>query len=140
MMLTKKLRKRTSGRMNYVSGVQFFPRTRKGAILRALLAGGSDIKDEVVERVTVFIPREDSAFIDSLAQFRNKLAKAKKDLLKTQWSRKSLCESFIVATAAESREEMKPLFETFGPLPAADDEKAMEKYVARVLEAEKKQK
>ncbi len=126
--------------MRYASDVQFFPRTRKFAILKSLLAGNDDIKDEVVERITVFIPRADAEFADALAKFRNKLAKAKGDLLKSQWSRKSLCESSISATFAEIREEMAPTFEAFGPLPAADDDKAMEKYVATVVAATSKKK
>lgn len=81
---------------------------------------------------------DDLEILEKIAAFKNKSAEARDQVLRKKWTRKSLAESFLAIQCRNQRQQIASMVEALGPLPDADDEKAMAKYAKRVVEWEKK--
>lgn len=97
-------------------------------------------------RMTVDVSAEVWEWLRSMATYRNQLAQLQAKRLRRQWTSKAIAESLLAAAIDGVKAQMAELFERLGPVPSADDEKAVEAYAKKVLawdsrlESEKKAK
>lgn len=100
---------------------------------------GPEVK---VKTVSIDVPVDDLDWLERYAEYRNALAAVEAAETKTkahrQNSRKSLTEGLLRQKVAEKRAKMAVVIGALGPLPAADDREAMEKYARRWLSRMKK--
>jgi hypothetical protein len=98
--------------------------------------------DALVKTISIDVPVDDLEWFEQYAEYRNALVavRAAEARVKAarQNSRKSIIEKGVRKIAAVQRAKMAGHIKALGPLPAADDKKAMEKYASQVLARLKK--
>ncbi len=125
--------------MELDTGVQFSSGSGDGRVWLSV-ADPTEITGEIAERITLDVAPEDAKFADQLAKFWNALALAKKQPLRTKWSRKTVGERQFAKGLRLEHEQLKGMFEAVGEFPDPEDAKAMTTYVAKVIAWDKKQK
>lgn len=87
--------------------------------------------EERTERVALDIAEGDLRFLERYAAYRNVMNDLTGRTVRAKWSRKSAAEAFVSAQIAQLMEQMREVFEEFGPLPEEPSE--LRKYAERVL-------
>lgn len=96
--------------------------------------------DEEVKRVSLDLRVKDVDFAARLASYRNQLAAAQGKKIKRLWTTKSVLESFAAQASDGWRAQIAEMIKENGPLPEADDEAAMARYVRKLIAGDKRQK
>lgn len=96
--------------------------------------------DKEFLRATLEIEVGSGDFAERYAAYRNALNVVEKKRGTKRWTRKYALELFVELYIQQVREQMATVFEKFGPLPPANDEKAVLAYARAVLEATEKTK
>ncbi len=87
---------------------------------------------EPLTRVSVDLSKDEAAFVDRFATYKNAMAVVQNETLRVKWKRKSIAENLLSNQVKAQQWEMRAIFKACGPLPSGGM-KEMVEYVEKVL-------
>jgi hypothetical protein len=92
---------------------------------------------EGVTKFTIHMPVEDATLLEQYAAVENASEEQKHEAhpnreSTVKWSRKELSETFLRAQVGDLRKRLEEQIREIGPMPAADNKKAVSEYARRV--------